>query len=131
MAHTHSGVADDIDGHHVPGQHRERPSDEDFALAFLACLAIPPALHAQTSAPRPNNRMIGWLIYTSNGIKIGEVTNLGTCKGQRLMIGEVGLTLGLGTRHVLIPSDLAIVQNDRIVLTITKDRVSQVLGMDR
>ena len=47
------------------------------------------------------------------------------------MIGEVGLTLGLGTRHVLIPRNLAIVQNDRIVLTITKDRVSQVLGMDR
>ena len=98
------------------------------ALALLACLAIPPALHAQTSAP--TNRMIGWPIYTSDGFKIGEVTNIGTYKGQRSMIGEVGLTLGLGIRHVLIPRDLAIIQNDRIVLTITKDRVSQVLGVD-
>jgi sporulation protein YlmC with PRC-barrel domain len=101
------------------------------ALALLACLAIAPALHAQTSAPRSTSRIIGWPIYTSDGLKIGEVTNIGTYKGQRLMIGEVGLTLGLGTRHVLIPRNLAIVHKDRIVLTITKDRVSQMLGMDR
>jgi hypothetical protein len=85
----------------------------------------------QTATSRPTDRVIGWPIYTSDGFKIGEVTNIGTYKGQRSMIGEVGLTLGLGTLHVLIPRNLAIVQKDRIVLTITKDRVSKVLGMDR
>jgi hypothetical protein len=99
-------------------------------LALLICLAIAPGLHAQTSPPRPSNRVIGWPIYTSDGFKIGEITNIGTYKGQRLMVGEVGLTLGLGIRHVLIPRNLATIQNDRIVLTITKDRVSQVLGVE-
>jgi sporulation protein YlmC with PRC-barrel domain len=101
------------------------------ALAFLACLTTVSALHAQTSAMRPTSRVIGWPIYTSDGFKIGEVTNIGTYEGQRSMIGEVGLSLGLGVRHVLIPRNLAITQHDRIVLTITKDRVSQVLGLDR
>jgi PRC-barrel domain len=100
-------------------------------VVFLVCLTIAPGLHAQTATSRPTDRVIGWPIYTSDGFKIGEVTNIGTYKGQRSMIGEVGLTLGLGTLHVLIPRNLAIVQKDRIVLTITKDRVSKVLGMDR
>src|SRR5262245_58109717 len=101
------------------------------ALAFLVCLAITPGLHAQTSTSRPPDRVIGWPIYTSDGFKIGEVTNIGTYKGQQVMIGEVGLALGVGTRHVLIPRNLAIVENDRIVLAITKDRVAKVLGVDR
>jgi hypothetical protein len=88
-------------------------------------------LHAQTSASRPTDRVIGWPIYTSDGAKIGQVTNIGTYNGRRSMIGEVGLTLGLGTRLVLIRRDLAVIQNDRIVLTITKDRVTQVLGVAR
>jgi hypothetical protein len=99
-------------------------------LALAACLAIASGLHAQTSTSRPTSRIIGWPIYTSDGFKIGEITNIGTYKGQRLMVGEVGLTLGLGIRHVLIPRNLAIIENDRIILTTTKDRVSQVLGVD-
>jgi hypothetical protein len=47
------------------------------------------------------------------------------------MIGEVELRLGFGSRLVLIPSDLAIIEKDRIVLTITSDRVSEVLAADR
>jgi len=100
-------------------------------LAFLACLTAAPGLLAQTSGSRLTNAIIGRPIYTSDGFKIGEVTNIATYKGQKSMIGEVGLTLGFGTRLVLIPRNLAIIQNDRIVLTITKDRVSQVLGLDR
>ena len=100
-------------------------------LAFLACLIIAPGLRAQTSGSRATNSVIGWPIYTSDGVQIGEVASIGKYKGQRLMIGEVGLALGIGSRLVLIPRDLAIVQKDRIVLTITKDRVSEVLGANR
>jgi sporulation protein YlmC with PRC-barrel domain len=101
------------------------------ALAFLAFLAIAPGLHAQTSESRRTDSVIGLPIYTSDGVQIGQVASIGKYKGQRLMIGEVGLALGFGSRLVLIPRDLAIVQKDRIVLTITKDRVSDVLGADR
>ncbi len=39
--------------------------------------------------------MIGQPIYTSDGIKIGQVTSIARYKGQRMLVGEVGLTLGL------------------------------------
>ena len=101
------------------------------ALLFLACLATAPTLHAQTSSSRLANALIGKPIYTSDGVKIGQVTNIGEYKGQRSMIGEVGLTLGFGARMVLIPNDLAVVQKDRVVLTITSDRVLEMLGADK
>jgi PRC-barrel domain len=69
-------------------------------------------------------------IYTADGERIGEVTNFATHRGERSIIGEVGQMLGLGTRHVLIPKSLATIQDGRIVLTITSDRVSEVLAKD-
>jgi sporulation protein YlmC with PRC-barrel domain len=99
-------------------------------LACLACLMVAtPVSHGQT--PRSAKRVvIGMPIYTADGAKIGEVTNVGTHRGERSIIGEVGQTLGFGTRHVLIPKSLAAIQDDRIVLTITSDRVSEVLTKD-
>jgi hypothetical protein len=41
------------------------------------------------------------------------------------------LSLGFGSRLVLIPNNLAIIEKDRVVLTITSDRVSEVLSADR
>jgi hypothetical protein len=101
------------------------------ALLLLACLTIVPGLHAQTSGSRRIDSVIGLPIYTSDGVLVGQVASLAKYKGKRLMIGDVGLALGFGSRLVLIPRDLAIVQEDRIVLTITKDRVSEVLGADK
>jgi len=100
-------------------------------FACLACLVVatPPVSLGQTP-PSVKRVVIGMPIYTADGAKIGEVTNLATHRGERSIIGEVGQTLGFGTRHVLIPKSLATIQNDRIVLTITSDRVSEVLAKD-
>jgi hypothetical protein len=43
------------------------------------------------------------------------------------MIGEVGRFMGFGTRRVLIPDTMAMVDRDRVVLTITSDRVNELL----
>jgi sporulation protein YlmC with PRC-barrel domain len=94
------------------------------------CLTITCALHAQTQGGL-SNEMIGQPIYTSDGIKIGQVTSTTRYKGQRMLVGEVGLTLGLGTRLVLIPNDLANIQKDRVILTIFSDRVSKMLGVEK
>ena len=96
------------------------------ALLCLACLAAAPSLHAQTTAP-VKGAVVGMPIYAADGAKIGQVTNVATYRGKQSMIGEVGLRLGFGTRRVLIPDTLATVQNDRVVLTITSDQVSQIL----
>jgi hypothetical protein len=100
------------------------------ALVCAVGLITTSALHAQTQGT-VSAAMIGRPIYTSDGIKIRQVTNLGRYKGQRMLIGEVGLTLGLGTRLVLIPNDLANIQKDRVILTISSDRVSKMLGVEK
>jgi len=88
------------------------------------------ALHAETQKGL-SNAMIGKPIYTSDGIAIGQITNIGRYKGQRMLIGEVGLTLGLGTRLVLIPNDLANIQKDRVILSISSDQISKMLGVEK
>jgi hypothetical protein len=105
-------------------------SHEIVALVCAMCLTMTSALHAQTQGGL-SNEMIGQPIYTSDGIKIGQVTSIGRYKGQRMLVGEVGLTLGLGTRLVLIPNDLANIQKDRVILTISSDRVSKMLGVEK
>jgi PRC-barrel domain len=99
-------------------------------LACLACLVVAtPFSHGQTP-PAAKSVVIGMPIYTADGAKIGEVTNVGTYRGERSVIGEVGQTLGFGTRLVFIPKSLATIQDDRIVLTITSDRISELLAKD-
>ena len=100
------------------------------APACAVGLITTSALHAETREGL-SNAMIGKPIYTSDGTKIGQVTNLGRYKGQRMLIGEVGLTLGLGTRLVLIPNDLANIQKDRVILTISSDQISKMLGVEK
>ena len=67
----------------------------------------------------------------SGGIIVGQITNIGSYRGKRSMIGEVGRTLGFGVRQVLIPNDLATIQKDRVVLTITSERISEMIEADK
>jgi hypothetical protein len=98
----------------------------------MACLALlltvaAPAASAQTETAHKDTSVIGMPIYTADGMKIGQVTTLGRYRGESSMIGEVGRLLGFGTRRVLIPDTLATVENDRVTLTITSDRVNELL----
>ena len=81
---------------------REKATKEQI----VACLLGTP-LQAQTPAARVNDAVIGMPIYAADGIIVGQITNIGSYRGKRSMIGEVGRTLGFGVRQVLIPNDLA------------------------
>ena len=102
--------------------------------AVMACLAlfllagVPAALaQTETDTAHTDTSVIGMPIYTSDGMMIGQVTTLGSYRGETSMIGEVGRLLGFGTRRVLIPDSLATVQNDRVILTIPSDRVNDLV----
>jgi len=99
-------------------------------LVCLMCLVAVPTLQAQTSNPRGTRAVIGLPIYSSDGIEVGQVTNIGKYRGERSLIGEVGQMLGFGTRYVLIPKAIATIEKDRVVLTITRARVSEMLEVD-
>jgi sporulation protein YlmC with PRC-barrel domain len=96
------------------------------SMALLLLAAAPVAL-AQTDTAHTDTSVIGMPIYTSDGMKIGQVTTLGRYRGESSMIGEVGRFMGFGTRRVLIPDTMAMVDRDRVVLTITSDRVNELL----
>jgi PRC-barrel domain protein len=98
-----------------------------MASLALFLLAGAPAALAQTGTAHTDTSVIGMPIYTSDGMMIGQVTTLGRYRGESSMIGEVGRTMGFGTRRVLIPDTLASVENDRVVLTISSDRVNELL----
>jgi hypothetical protein len=97
----------------------------------MACLAVfsilAPAAWAQTDTAHTDTSVIGMPIYTADGMKIGQVTTLGRYRGENSMIGEIGRLMGFGTRRVLIPDTMARVDNDRVILTITSDRVNELL----
>jgi len=100
-------------------------------MACLVCLVAVPAVHAQTSAQRGTSAVVGMPIYSSDGMEIGQVTNIGKYRGERSMIGEVGQVLGFGTRYVLIPKAIATIEKDRVILTITSESVAKMLEVDK
>jgi sporulation protein YlmC with PRC-barrel domain len=100
-------------------------------MACLVCLVAVPAVHAQTSAQRGTSAVVGMPIYSSDGMEIGQVTNIGKYRGEKSLIGEVGQMLGFGTRYVLIPKAIATIEKDRVILTITSERVSEMLEVDK
>lgn len=97
------------------------------SLALLLLTGTTPPAFAQTGTAHTDTSVIGMPIYTSDGMMIGQVTTLGRYRGESSMIGEVGRLLGFGTRRVLIPDTLATVHNDRVILTITSDRVNELI----
>ena len=99
-------------------------------LALALLVAVPwPAL-AQITPPGSAHldvSVVGLPIYTSDGVRIGEVSTLGTYRGEIAMVGDVARTMGLGTRRVLIPHSMATVAADRVVLSITGDQADERL----
>src|SRR5689334_3626448 len=106
-------------------------------VAAIACVAAlllggaPPAVTSQTITAHLDASVIGDPIYTADGMKIGRITAIGTYHGKPVMIGEVARLMGFGMRRVLIPDEMATVQGDRVVLSITLDRVEEVLNAEQ
>jgi hypothetical protein len=102
------------------------------AIACLTALLLGSTAStiAQTNTAHLDASVIGRPIYTSDGMKIGGVTTIGPYRGKPTMIGEVAQVMGFGVRRVLIPDEMATEQGDRVVLTITSDRVGELLRAD-
>lgn len=64
-------------------------------------------------------------VYTAGGEAIGEVEEvLGTTQGEATALAlEVGGFLGIGEREVIVPIDQLTMQEDRIVLDMTKAEI--------
>ena len=107
-------------------------------VAFALALSILPATAQQTKPDtaqqaKPDTAQqetlrIGMPIYSSDGEKLGEVTQVGMHEGRHAVVAQLEPTLGSGAK-VLIPADMMRQQqNDRLELSMTAEEVRNTVS---
>jgi hypothetical protein len=112
--------------------------NEKRALLSPACQAATAELRPasqQASSPQQQQQrsLAGLPIYSSDGVKVGEVTAVKTgLDGQPQMVqAEMGSLLGLGTNTVLITPDELQARSDGLQLRLRADQIRSVLQEQR
>src|SRR5262245_49906687 len=107
-------------------------------VALLMAFAIAPAAAQQSEPPKNqpqpqeksqppgpelNATAVGLPVYSSDGQKLGQVTEVGTTGGRPAVLADLAEFLGLGPRPVIIPADMFQHRNDRVELVMTAAEV--------
>jgi sporulation protein YlmC with PRC-barrel domain len=123
--------------HILPATIQEVPMKK-YITAFALMMALPTAALAQSTwleidddslMVTPMSLSVDQIedmdVYTSDGEEVGEVEEvLGTTQGEATALAlEVGGFLGIGEREVVVPIDQLAMQEDRIVLDMTKEEI--------
>jgi hypothetical protein len=102
-----------------------------FALALATMAASAQESQQQPPAAQPEAQpepgLVGMPVYSSDGQKLGDVTHAGTAGGKSAVRAEMGQFLGLGSRGVVIDSEVFQKKADRIELTMTASEVKERL----
>ena len=103
------------------------------ALAAAPLSAQPPA---QDQPPAPQTQadktMIGLPVFSSDGQKLGEVTDVGEVSGgQQAIRAEMGEFMGIGSTPVVIAHDAFQKKDDRIEVAMTAAEVRDTLTRQR
>ena len=88
-----------------------------------AALSAAPASAQQSQPPpapsaQPDSSLVGLPVYSSDGHKLGDVT-------------EVGTFLGMGSSPVLIPADMFARKDDRIEVAMSADEVRDTVSRQK
>jgi len=127
----------DIQTHCGGGSSIIQCMSEKRALLSPACQAAAAELRPasqQASSPQQQQRSLAGLpIYSSDGVKVGEVSAVKTgLDGRPQMIqAEMGSLLGLGTNTVLITPDELEARPDGLQLRLRADQIRSVLQEQR
>lgn len=101
-----------------------------IAGALGLALATGPALAQQDKPPaaQAEPQLVGLPIYSSDGEKLGEVTQVGMSGGQPAVQAEMSADLGIGAKNVIIDAGLFEQKPDRIELSMTAAEVKSRLS---
>ena len=91
----------------------------------------PPPPATQPPAAQEQTNLVGLPVYSTDGQKLGEVTEVGTVGGRKMLRAEIGAFLGIGPSPVLIPADMFAHKNDRIEVAMTADEVRDTLSRQK
>ena len=91
------------------------------ATSALAQEKLPPAA-------QPEATLVGLPVYSSDGQKLGQITEVGTSRGQPAVRAEIGGFLGLGSTPVVIPANMFEQKADRVEVLMTADEVKDTMS---
>jgi hypothetical protein len=89
-------------------------------------MAKPTAQQRQSDTAQPETSIIGLSIYSSDGTKIGEATQVGKHEGQEAIAAQLEPSL-MGAK-VLIPAKMMTQQGDRLELPMTAEQVRKQIS---
>jgi hypothetical protein len=94
-----------------------------FILPFAASLLA----NAQQKKVGPAQKSDAWLVglplYSSDGKKLGQVTEVVAAAGQGAVRAEMGTFLGLGPTSILIPEEMVERKPDRVEIIMTASEI--------
>ena len=95
--------------------------------AFILPFAVPLLANAQHKKVGPPQQSDAWLVglplYSSDGKKLGQVTEVVTAAGQSAVRAEMGTFLGLGPTSILIPEEMVERKPDRVEIIMTASEI--------
>ena len=94
-----------------------------FTLPFAAPLLANAQQKKVAPAQQSDARLVGLPLYSSDGKKLGQVTEVVTAAGQRAVRAEMGTFLGLGPTPILIPEEMVERKADRVEIIMTASEV--------
>jgi hypothetical protein len=104
-----------------------------LVAAALALAGITSALaqEKQPPAAQPEVTLVGLPVYSSDGQKLGAVTEVGLSGTQRAVRAEIGGFLGIGSSPVVIPANMFEHKGDRIEVLMTADEVKDTISKQK
>jgi hypothetical protein len=97
------------------------------ATPTLAQQGQPPAVQTEPPAVQPGHELVGLAVYSSDGEKLGQVTQVGTAGGQPAVRAELGGFLDVAPSAVVIPATMFAHKPDRIEVAMTAAEVKETL----
>ena len=99
-------------------------------IAIALCVSLAPAMAQQVPLvpTQQETTIVGLPLYSADGEKLGEVTQVGMHEGQQAVLAKRGTFLGMGPKPVLIPAERVTRKGDRAELTMRAEEVRKLLS---
>jgi len=124
------------EGEDVSHQRQHHPEEKLMlklrvaAAVIAAVLTATPTLAQQAKPPvvETEHELVGLAVYSSDGEKLGQVTQVGTAGGQPAVRAELGGFLDVAPSAVVIPATMFAQKPDRIEVSMTAVEVKETLS---
>jgi hypothetical protein len=107
------------------------------AGSVVLALAAAPAVAQQTPSPdqpaaqKVDPSMVGLSVYSSDGQKVGQVSEVGTSAGEPAVRADMGEFLGMNPGSVIIGGKAFERKSDRIEIAMTAQEIKDTISKQR